>query len=238
MKKLLFFACVLSLSCGVCLAEYDDGRNIADNVRVDTGGFNGTLSILDDTVQKALEAIDGLLLGSLPGNSDDITEGDLHLFVSPEEKSIFSSQDANHVYAAPSGSAGKPLFRILTSADLPSAISAGSIGITIEGEGSVITTGSKGYIYVPFACTITSATLLADQAGSIVVDVKKCAYGSFPSTASITASAAPTLSSEQNSQDTTLTGWTTSVSAGDVIEFEVVSVATITRATLILKVTK
>jgi hypothetical protein len=117
-------------------------------------------------------------------------------------------------------------------------LTTGTIGITIDGGGSAITTGSKGFIYVPYACTISSATLLADQSGSIVIDVKKVAYGSFPTTSSITASAKPTLSSAQNSQDTTLTGWTTSVSAGDVLEFVVDSCTTTTRANLILKVAK
>jgi hypothetical protein len=117
-------------------------------------------------------------------------------------------------------------------------LTTGTIGITIDGGGSAITTGSKGFIYVPYACTISSATLLADQSGSIVIDVKKIAYGSFPSTSSICASAKPTLSSEQNSQDSTLTDWTTSISAGDVLEFYVDSCTTTTRANLILKVVK
>ncbi len=54
----------------------------------------------------------------------------------------------------------------------------------------------------------------------------------------ITASAKPTLSSADHNSDATLTGWTTSVAAGDVIGFKVDSVATITRATLLLKVTR
>jgi hypothetical protein len=115
----------------------------------------------------------------------------------------------------------------------------GTIGITIDGGGSAITTGSKGFIYIPYACTISSATLLADQSGSIVIDVKKVAYGSFPTTASICASALPTLSTAQNSQDSTLTGWTKTISAGDVIEFEVSGTPTsVTRVSLILAVAK
>jgi hypothetical protein len=113
-----------------------------------------------------------------------------------------------------------------------------TIGITIDGGGSAITTGSKGYVYIPYACTINSATLLADQSSSIVIDVKKSTYSGFPTTSSIAASAKPTLSSAQKSTDSTLTGWTTSVAAGDCIEFVVDSITTCTRVHLTLKVTK
>lgn len=119
------------------------------------------------------------------------------------------------------------------------------IGITIDGGGSAITTGVKGYILVPYACTINSVTLLADQSGSSVVDIWKCTYTQFDAGSThpvagdkITASAPPTISSATKAQDTTLTGWTTSISANDVLAFNVNSDTTITRVTLVLKVTK
>ncbi len=119
---------------------------------------------------------------------------------------------------------------------LPTAV----LGITIDGGGAVPTTGQKGFIYVPYSCTINSVTMLADQSGSAVVDIWKVAYGSFPPSVAntITASALPTLSSAQNSQDTTLTGWTKTISAGDVLAFNVNSASTLTRINLTLKVTK
>jgi hypothetical protein len=132
-----------------------------------------------------------------------------------------------------------------TVAQLPAAIPLGSLGITIDGAGSAITTGTKGYITVPYACTIQSATMLADVSGSAVVDVWKTSYANFDAGAThpvagdkITASAPPTISSATKSQDTTLTGWTTNIAAGDVIAFNVNSASTIKRLTLILKVTK
>ncbi len=116
--------------------------------------------------------------------------------------------------------------------------STGSFGVTVDGGGSVLTAGSKGYVYIPFACTITGWSLVADQAGSVAFDVEKAADGTIPS-ASIVASAAPALSSDQIERSTTLTGWTTSVTANDVIEFEITGTpATITRATLQIHYTK
>lgn len=115
-----------------------------------------------------------------------------------------------------------------------------TITFIIDGGGSAITTGQKGHLEIPFACTITQVTMLADQSGSIVIDIWKDTYANFPplDADSITASAPPTISSAQKSQDATLTGWTTSVAAGDILAFNVDSVATITRVTLSLKVTK
>ncbi len=99
------------------------------------------------------------------------------------------------------------------------------------------------FLYVPRACTITAATLLSADSnvltGSIVVDVWKRAYSTYPPTVAdtITAAAKPTISSAIKSQDTTLTGWTTSISAGDVLAFHVDSVTTLQVATLSLTVT-
>lgn len=116
----------------------------------------------------------------------------------------------------------------------------GVAGITIDGAGSAITTGIKGYIRIPYAGTITKATVLADQSGSIVIDVWKDTYANYPPTVAdtIVASAKPTLSSAIKSEDSTLTGWTTSVTAGDVLGFKVDSASTLTRVTLELHITK
>lgn len=106
----------------------------------------------------------------------------------------------------------------------------------IDGGGSEIATGIAGDVRIPFACTIEGVTLLADQAGDIVIDIWKDTLANFPPTDadSITASAPPTISSDDNAEDTTLTGWTTSISAGDVLRFNVDSVTDVERVTLVL----
>jgi hypothetical protein len=95
-------------------------------------------------------------------------------------------------------------------------------------------------VMVPFACDITGVTVLGDVSGSIVIDIWKDTYANFPPTDAdtITASAPPTISSSTKSQDTTLTGWTVSIAAGDVLRFNVDSVTDITRAMLSLSVVR
>jgi hypothetical protein len=55
---------------------------------------------------------------------------------------------------------------------------------------------------------------------------------------SITASAQPTISSGTKDEDEILTGWTRELDKGDILAFNVDSVATIIRLTISLKVTK
>lgn len=114
----------------------------------------------------------------------------------------------------------------------------------IDGQGAQIATGLKDWYEIPFDCTITEATLLADQTGSIVVDVWRTTYSSYaPGTHpvaadSLTASAPPTITSAAKAQDSTLTGWTKTLSAGDIVAVNVTSCATIAKATLSLRVSR
>lgn len=114
-----------------------------------------------------------------------------------------------------------------------------AFGITIDGGGSAITTGVKGYVTVPYTGTITQWTLLADQSGSIVIDVWKDTYANYPPTVAdtIAGTEKPTLSAATKNQDTSLSTWTTAVTAGDVIGFNVDSAATVTRVTLVIEMT-
>jgi hypothetical protein len=119
-------------------------------------------------------------------------------------------------------------------------LSTVAIAFVIGGGVSTITTGVKGDITIPFACTITEWTILADQSGSIQIDIWKDSYANYPPTVAdtITASAKPLISAATKGQSSTLTGWTTSIDAGDTLRFNVDSVSTCTRVTLSLKVAR
>jgi len=110
----------------------------------------------------------------------------------------------------------------------------------IDGGGSAITTGQKGHLEIPFACTISGWTILADQSGSIVVDVWKDTYANFPPTVAdtIAGSEKPTLTAAQKNQDLALGTWTTAVAAGDILAFNVDSVATVTRVLISIRASK
>lgn len=114
------------------------------------------------------------------------------------------------------------------------------IEFIIDGGGTEITTGEKGFIIVPWDCTITSVTLLADQSGSIVIDLWYDTFANFPpdNSDSITAAAPATISTAQKSQDSTLTGWSKSLTRLGIISYNVDSVTDIERVTIVLDVDK
>ena len=113
-----------------------------------------------------------------------------------------------------------------------------AVEFIIDGGGAVITTGQKGHVRLPFVGSIVSMSLVADQSGSIVIDIWKDKYANFPPTNadSITASAPPTLSSAQATLDSALAGWTKTFDYGDFLAFNVDSCSTIKRVTLTLVV--
>lgn len=111
----------------------------------------------------------------------------------------------------------------------------------INGGGVAIATGVQRLdLMVPWDCTITGYTLLADQSGSIVVDIWNDTYANYPPTDadSITASAPPTITTATKAQSTTLTGWDTALVAGDILRFNVDSITTCTYVGVYLNVTR
>lgn len=120
-----------------------------------------------------------------------------------------------------------------------------AIQFIIDGQGSPIAVGIKPYQQVPFACAIQEVTLLADQIGSITVDVWKCTYAQFDAGTthpvvgdSITAAATPAIATAKKYDDATLTGWNKTINAGDILGYNVSGVTNITRCTITLRVKK
>jgi hypothetical protein len=101
-----------------------------------------------------------------------------------------------------------------------------------------LSTGVKRYLVMPFNCTITRWDIVGDQSGSVVVDVWK-ANNAIPTVANtITGTEKPTLASQQLNSDTALSSWTTSISTGDVLGFNIDSVSGLSGFTLTIKVEK
>ncbi len=121
----------------------------------------------------------------------------------------------------------------------------GVINVVIGDGTNAIPTGIWADFRFPnVATTITKASLFATKftsgsTGSLVTDIWVDSYANFPpvDADSITASAPPTISSAAKAEDSTLTGWTTSIAASAVGRVNVDSASTITLATLVLDYT-
>lgn len=208
-----------------------------DNVGIGTTNPQVTLDVVGDTRFVGVVTAT-TFVGPLTGNSSSATysttAGLSTNLVGGNSGSIPYQSGTNLTTFLSNGSSGQVL-KSNGGSSAPSWVSiTRTIGVSIDGGGTAITTGTKGYVEIPYAGTITEWKIIADVSGSAVFDVWK-ANAAIPTNAnSITAAAKPTLTSSQRATSTTLTGWTTNVSDNDVFGFEVESASTITKATLIV----
>ncbi len=177
--------------------------------------------------------------GALTGLTDDDhsqyhndTRGDARYYTQSQiDTSLSGKANTSHTHSI------SDVTGLSTAVD---AAKIGGIGVTIDGNGSAITTGLKALVAVPFAGVITGWDIVADQSGSVVIDVWKTNYASAPPTVAntIAGSEKPTLSGAQKNQDLSLSTWTTTVTAGDIIAFNVDSAATVQKVSLTLRIAK
>lgn len=106
---------------------------------------------------------------------------------------------------------------------------------TLHGGGSVLVADTSAAKKFSKPCTIIEAMLDADASGSVAVNVDKAAYTTGTPSYS-TISSGFSLSSARSVDDTTLSGWTTSVAADSLIRVVVTGTpATIKLATVSLR---
>lgn len=137
------------------------------------------------------------------------------------------------------GTVGLQIFKCATTAAVTNITGSGSgssnsliraPGITVDGGGSVLTVGSKGYLTVPYTGTIAKWYMAADVSGSVVIDVVR------GGTSIVGAGNKPTLAGDK-AISASAADWTSNaITADDIIEFKVSSAATITRVNLVMKV--
>jgi hypothetical protein len=108
-----------------------------------------------------------------------------------------------------------------------------SFGVTVDGAGAVIATGSSGYIVIPYAGTITNWYIVGDASGSAQMDLKRSGTSIIGGVGN-----KPILSSAQRA-NAAVSGWTsTAIAANDEIQFNVDSSTTVKRVNLIIIIAK
>lgn len=82
--------------------------------------------------------------------------------------------------------------------------------------------------------TITSIALLADQSGSIVIDLWKDSLANYPPTSadSICATSKPTITTATNSVQTVFVGWDVTWEAGEILGINVDSATSVKQVTI------
>jgi hypothetical protein len=109
-----------------------------------------------------------------------------------------------------------------------------------DGGGAVVVPNIPRYVVIPHDCVIVKYTLIADLSGSCVIDVWNAPIASYPPTNanSITAGNEAHLTTEISRVDSTLTGWNKTISAGDVLGFNVDSATTVKWISLMLELAR
>jgi len=126
---------------------------------------------------------------------------------------------------------------LIAQLGLASALPA-AFAWVIDGNGANISSRIWGTLTVPFDGTISSATMEADQTGTVSVDIWKCTFAQYdppttPTVAnSITGGAPPTITAAKK-VTANISAWTTTLTEGDILTFYVPSASSnITRLTL------
>lgn len=112
-----------------------------------------------------------------------------------------------------------------------------AITFVVDGGGVAIIPGIKGDLFVPYDCTITGWTLIADRIGDILVDVEVDNLLAFPPTVADTiVAASPPILIAQQANSGLPVGWITSLPAQSVLRYKVVSALDVQRVTIALTV--
>ena len=116
------------------------------------------------------------------------------------------------------------------------ALADGASIVTMDGGTFVLATGIAARFLIPKPLELQQVTLLADQTGSIVVDVWAEDEALSPPTVAdtIAGTEKPTLATAQKNEDLALTTWI-NIAAGDWVGFNVDSIATVQRVTVAIR---
>ena len=115
------------------------------------------------------------------------------------------------------------------------------IGISVNNGDSVLETGKKGHRRIPYDCEVTDWLLTSTDTGVIQWDINWCTYGDWPTTASVAGTNLPgmgQLGATNKYRDGSVDWTKTTFTEGDMIEFEIDTVTTLTNCTLTLTIVR
>ena len=104
-----------------------------------------------------------------------------------------------------------------------------------------MSSGVKGDMTLDVSGKIQSWTIIGDQTSQCQFDIKKVDYANFPNFSSICGNEKPTLgdigagTTQRINQNTTLSTWNTALTAGDILQFEIVYAINIQRCVVSMK---
>jgi hypothetical protein len=176
--------------------------------------------------------------------SNNVVIGNSSIKVTANSSSIYISNSTANVFSVDSNGLVTGNGAGLTSVQSSNNTRLTNIVFSMDGSNNVITTGVKGFLSIDFDCTIQQVTLLTDRTGNISVDIWKTTYANFDAGTThpvyidnITANVAPAIVNGTKYINSSLSGWNTTINAGDILGFYATA-NTVQKATLTIKVLK
>jgi hypothetical protein len=187
--------------------------------------FNGTADTFNITV-------DGQ--SYTPLNEEQISISINNVILEPKVDYIVSNDQI--VFSTPP-TGGSAFFGVAyaTTADLTR-----TLNYVIDSGSFPLSNGVKGNMTIDVTGTVESWTIISDTEGNLEVDIQKCTFDDFPNFTSICGTERPTLgvlnnSVQRKNKDENLSTWNTTVTAGDIFQFEVIYSINIARFVVSLK---
>jgi len=110
-----------------------------------------------------------------------------------------------------------------------------TVNYVIDSGSLPMQVGDKGSLTIDVTGVIENIRVLSDQTGDIVFDISKTTFADFPNFNSITSGNRVQLVNTNKYFDDVLNNWTTTITAGDILRFDVISVNNIRRVLISLK---
>jgi hypothetical protein len=164
-----------------------------------------------------------------PNNNQQLIVTKNGLFLDPANDYNISG-DKIVFTTAPSPSDDVVVIALAAAADLTR-----TVNYVIDSGSLPMQVGDKGKLSLDVTGVIESVTVLCDQTGDIVFDISKCTFADYPAFNSITAAQRVQLTNSNKYFDDVLNNWTTTIVAGEILNFSVISVTDIRRLLISLK---
>ena len=164
-----------------------------------------------------------------PNNNQQLIVTKNGLFLDPSNDYNISG-DQIVFTTAPTNSDDIVIIALAAAADLTR-----TVNYVIDSGSLPMQTGDKGKLTIDVTGVIEQIRVLSDQTGDIVFEIEKCTFADYPNFTSITNSASVQLTNTDKYFDDVLNNWTSTITAGEILRFNVISVNNIRRLLISLK---
>ena len=164
-----------------------------------------------------------------PNNNQQLIVTKNGLFLDPSNDYNISG-DQIVFTTAPANSDDIVIIALAAAADLTR-----TVNYVIDSGSLPMQTGDKGKLTIDVTGVIEQIRVLSDQTGDITFEIEKTTFADYPNFSTMTGGNRVQLTNTDKYFDDVLNNWTSTIVAGDILRFNVISVNNIRRILISLK---